>query len=56
MLTWIRAHVRDKTISHTVAERDESHGDEGGDGIADVSPVDRDNLADHQAANLAVHC
>ncbi len=43
---------REEPVGATVAERDEGQGDEGRDSIADISPVDSGDLANHHTANL----
>ncbi len=46
------ANSREKPVGAAVAEWDEGQGDEGRDSIADVSPVDPGDLANHHTANL----
>ena len=48
--------LRDETVCDAVAEGDKGQGHERGDGVTYVIPVDGDDLADHQAANLVMNC
>lgn len=42
----------DEAVRSAVAEGDEHDCDEGGDGVADVGPIDAGNLAHHEATDL----
>lgn len=45
---------RDEAVGYAVAEWDESDGDERGNSIANVTPIDCCHLTNHQATDLKV--